>query len=101
MEDLIKLISEYGVMLFISGVFLWNNVKYAKTTDSMLREVRDKVQSLELLTSTLTYNQSILTENRNLLVSHDHRAEDIAAAIKTIQATLVAMQNGKNTVDTQ
>jgi hypothetical protein len=110
MEELIKLISETGVLILIAVAFIWDKITYAKTTDGMLREVQEKVRSqeaaiasarhsLEMLSSTLALIQNIIQENRQMLVNHDRRAEDIYGLQKAMQATLSALPGlpgGKN-----
>jgi D-serine deaminase-like pyridoxal phosphate-dependent protein len=106
MEDIIKLISETGVLLIIAGVFIWDKVTTAKKTEEILREVQEKVRlivsigesmqhRLDLMGQTQAHDSGIIAENRQLLINHDNRSQDIYVQMKGIE-TLLNSKLGKN-----
>ena len=93
MEELIKLVSEYGILVIIAGVFIWLYVAKINKMDDVLRDVQQKVVAQDKVQDrldSLAHIEVVITENRQLLVDHDKRAEEIGATLKAVQATMNA-----------
>ena len=82
MEDIAKILSEYGVTIVIVILFLWDWVENRKTTNKSLEEMAkanaNTANSLDLLRKS--------SENQEkLLLEHDKRSLEILTEIKRME----------------
>jgi len=95
MEDILKIIGEYGILIVIAAVFIWDKVANTKTTENILKELEagSKVQTsiLENLRHTcenqsiaLSIIQNSLAMNTTSLERHDKRSEYMNADVREI-----------------
>jgi len=95
MEDILKIIGEYGILIVIAAVFIWDKIANTKTTEKMLKELEagSKVQTsiLENLRHTcenqstaLNIIQHTLAMNTTSLERHDKRSEYMNTDVREI-----------------
>jgi len=95
MEDILKIIGEYGILIVIAAVFIWDKVVNTKTTENILKklETASELQTsiLENLrhtcgnqTTALGIIQNSLAMNTTSLERHDKRSEYMNADVREI-----------------
>ncbi len=89
MEEMIKLIVNYGVSIIIIGLFLWDWLTNKKKANETLEEVKlanlNIAKSLELLQKTM--------DNQNeFLKVHDKRCEATAKSIAEVRQEIIKLQ---------
>ena len=99
MDEILKMISEFGILIVIAAVFIWNSVTHNKTTESILQDLQMamtlQVGILENLKHTcenqstaLNIIQNTLSANTQSLERHDKRAEFMNNDVREILTIL-------------
>ena len=95
MTDTLKTVSDYGVLLVIAAVFIWDKIANARAIESVLKELQsasklqsDTLRSLQHTSeNTSTALQLLLNSLSGLTASlerHDKRSEFMNADIREI-----------------
>ena len=99
MDDILKLFSEYGILIVIAAVFIWDKLVNAKQADNILKELQEyaKLQGSTLqnldhtcrnMETALSIIQSTLAANTQSLERHDKRSEYMNNDIREIVTIL-------------
>jgi hypothetical protein len=106
MNETIKIISEYGVLIVIAAAFVWSSLVQGKKTEKVLSELltslvelrateqsqNPALENLRQTCETLINNQNILLSTQNLhtqlLERHDKRAEDMGIEVREVVTML-------------
>jgi len=86
MEETVKHIGEYGVLIVIAAAFIWDKIQFSRTTGDILRELQTSIkmqthilealqQTCNNLTTALSIIQNTLATNTSALDRHDKRVE--------------------------
>jgi hypothetical protein len=87
MEEILKLIADYGVLMAIAVVFIWDKVRNARTTETVLKELQtaSKLQT-DTLETLRRSSESLMTA----LESLRHTSENLTTTLGIIQHALFA-----------
>ena len=114
MEEVVKLVAEYGILIVISGIFIWNTIKSSKDITMMLSTIertmnemqrtseitKDALENLkhtcENQTTALSIIQNTLSQNTSALERHDKRAEYMNGDIRAMRAIMETQTKNSN-----
>ena len=93
MEEIVKLASEYGILIILAAVFIWRSMKTDKTNTEVLISLQASVvmysETLAILRqesantqTSLSIIQNTLATNNQAMERHDSRAEYINVDVR-------------------